>query len=51
MNSAPETSIHSTAADLVEAAKQADDESARATLAALNLRFMRAVEEPLMQRI
>lgn len=40
-----------TVADLVEAAKQAPDESARAALAALNLRFMRAVEEPLMQRI
>ena len=40
-----------TIADLVEAAKSAPDEAARAALAALNLRYMRAVEEPLMQRI
>lgn len=40
-----------TVADLVEAAKQAPDESARAVLDSLNLRFMRHQDEPLMQRI
>ena len=40
-----------TVADLVEAAWKAPDETARAVLDSLNLRFMRHQDEPLMQRI
>ncbi len=40
-----------TVADLVEAARKAPDETARAVLDSLNLRFMRHQDEPLMQRI
>lgn len=40
-----------TVADLVEAARKAPDETARAVLESLNLRFMRHQDEPLMQRI
>ena len=40
-----------TVADLVEAARKAPDEAARAVLDSLNLRFMRHQDEPLMQRI
>ena len=40
-----------TVADLVEAARKAPDETARAVLDSLNLRFLRHQDEPLMQRI